>query len=294
MEMKNIFPKILPLVFVALVIYGLVVFAQGCIGQKTSAGFTDVSGRIEGREYNVGTKVAGRVDELLIKEGQTVESGDPIAVIYSKQSTAIYESASAKLKEATANLNLAKTEFERYERLFKSNAVAKTEYDHVENAYIRAKEEEVAAQKDVDKASADIEDTKIVAPLSGTIVTRVVRKGEVIAAGTPIATIINMDDLYLKVFLTTETAGKVTLGDEARIYPDAFPGKSFDAFVEYVGEKAEFTPKNVETKSQRAKLVFEIRLKVSDNKERLLKPGMPCEGVIKIDRNVSWQSYRRK
>ena len=294
MEMKNVFPKILSFVFVALVIYGIFVFARGCSGAGVNKGFIDASGRIEGREYNVGTKISGRVDEIFIKEGQNVELGERLAMIYSKQSAALFEAAEARLKEADANLNLAKIEFERYERLFKANAVAKMEYDHVENSFIRAREEAIAAQKEVDKTGADVEDTKIVAPLSGTVVTKIVRKGEVIAAGTPIATIINMDDLYLKVFLTTETAGKVSLGDEARIYPDALPGKPFDAYVEFIGEKAEFTPKNVETKSQRAKLVFEIKLKIVDNKARMLKPGMPCEAVIKIDRNVSWPSYHRK
>lgn len=292
--MKNIFPKILPAIFIALILYGLFVFASGCMGPGTKSGFIEISGRLEGREYNVGTKVSGRVDEIYIKEGQVVEAGELLAVIYSKQSAALYEAAEARLKEAKANFDLAKIEYDRYERLFKASAVAKMEFDYVENRFLRAREAMTAAQKEVDKLGADIEDTKIVAPLAGTIVTKVVRKGEVVAAGTPIATIINMDDLYLKVFLTTELAGKVSLGDEARIYPDALPGKSFDAYVEFIGEKAEFTPKNVETKSQRAKLVFEIKLKVVDNKERFLKPGMPCDSVIKIDRNVSWQSYRKR
>jgi len=293
MDIKSMTPKILPAVFIALMIAGLIVFIGYYFQKGPSRSFLKVSGRIEGREHNVGTKVAGRVDEIFIREGQNVEIGQPLAQIYSKQTEALLDAANARLKKASANLDLAKIEFERYDRLFKANAIAKMEYDYVENRYIRAVEDMVAAEKESEKMKADLNDTKIVAPISGTVVTKIVRKGEVIGAGTPLATVIDMDDLYLKVFLSTELAGKVSLNDEARIYPDAFPGEEFDTFVEKIGQKAEFTPKNVETKSQRAKLVFEIKLQVKDNASRKLKPGMPCDAVIKIDKNAQWKSFKR-
>lgn len=289
METRNITSKILLFIFVGLLGYSLFVFAGKYLKFGAKKGFIAVSGRIEGREYNVGTKIAGRVDEIYIKEGMNVEAGERLAVIYTKQTSAMLESARAGLAKSRADLDLARIEFERYERLFKANAVAKMEYDRVENRYIRAKEEVVGAEKDVDRLTADLEDATIVAPISGTVVTKIVRKGEVVGAGTPIATIINMDDLYLKVFLATESAGNIKLGDEAKIYPDAMPKNGFDAYVEYIGQKAEFTPKNVETKSQRAKLVFEIRLNVKNNDSRILKPGMPCEALIKTDKNAAWK-----
>lgn len=241
----------------------------------------------------MGTRVAGRVDEINITEGQKVEAGQVIAIIRSEQAKAMLGASEARLKEAKSNLELAKVKFQRYERLFKANAVAKMEYEYVENNYTAAKEDYTAAEKNVDKMRADVQDTEVVAPITGVVTTKIVRKGEVIAVGTPLATIVNMDDLYLKVFLVTDQAGKVTLGDEARIYPDAYPKQSFDAYVQKIGEKAEFTPKNVETKSQRAKLVFEIKLQVKDNSDRKLKPGMPCDAIIKIDKNASWRSVKR-
>jgi len=230
---------------------------------------------------------------MFVSEGQNVELDQDLAVIYSKQREALLEMSNARLKEAQANLDLASVKFERYERLFKANAIAKMEYDNIENKYIRAAEDLVAAGKESENRKADLEDTLIVAPITGTVVTKIVRKGEVIGVGTPLATLIDMDDLYLKVFLTTDFAGKVNLNDEAKIYPDAFPKEAFDAFVDKIGEKAEFTPKNVETKSQRAKLVFEIKLKIKDNSSRKLKPGMPCEAVIKIGKNARWSSFKR-
>lgn len=293
MDLKNLVPKILPAIFIGLILVGLFVFVKGCFHGGPGKAFIEASGRIEGREYNVGTKVGGRIDDISISEGQNVEAGEVLAVVHSKQRVALLGAAEARLKEATSNLSLAKSEFERYDRLFKANAIAKMKYDRIENRYVQAKEDLVAAHREVDKMSADVEDTNIVAPISGTIVTKIVRTGEVVAEGTPLATLVNMDDLYLKVFLTTDRAGKVSLGDEAMIYPDAFPREKFEAFVQKVGQKAEFTPKNVETKSQRAKLVFEIKLQVKDNKSRKLKPGMPCDAVIKIDKKASWRSFRR-
>jgi len=293
MDIKSIVPKILPAVFIAFVAAGLVVFIGGYFGKGVSKSFLKVSGRVEGREYNVGTKMSGRVGEMFVSEGQNVEAGQNLAIIFSKQREALLAAANARLKEAEANLNLARVKFERYERLFKANAIAKMEYDRIENGFIRATEDMVAAGKESENRLADLDDTLIVAPITGTVVTKIVRKGEVIAAGTPLATLIDMDDLYLKVFLTTDFAGKVNLKDEARIYPDAFPNVAFDAYVDKIGEKAEFTPKNVETKSQRAKLVFEIKLKVKDNSSRRLKPGMPCEAVIMIGKNARWSSFKR-
>jgi HlyD family secretion protein len=167
------------------------------------------------------------------------------------------------------------------------------DYDYIDNKYKRAAEDLFIAEKDVSRAQADLEDTKILAPVSGIVVTKVVREGEVVAVGTPLVTIINMDDLYLKVFLSTELAGRVNLNDEAKVFPDALVRDEFEAYVDKISEKAEFTPKNVETKSQRAKLVFEIRLQIKENKNHKLKPGMPCDGVIKLGKSARWDEFRR-
>lgn len=293
-QSKNKASMILLLIFITLILYGLIVFMGSCSrGTNLKRGFIEVSGRIEGREYHAGTRVAGRVDEMLVREGQEVEAGQGIAHIYSRQRLALLGQAEARVKETEANLRLAQIEYERYGRLFAAEAIPKMKYDRVVNNYTVTTEEVVAAKKELEKRRADLQDTAIVAPISGVVVTKIVRLGEVIAVGTPLVTVINMDELYLKVFLATDFAGKVSLGDEAKIFPDSLPSGSFDAYVDRIAQKAEFTPKNVETKSQRAKLVFEIKLKVMDNKGHKLKPGMPCNAVIKIKKNASWKSYRR-
>lgn len=295
MSLKEIFSRSLGLIFVGLIVAAAVVFAGTyLLKKKANPSFLEISGRIEGKEYNASTKVGGRVDDVYVVESQVVKAGEPIAIVYSKQLESTLNSAEAKLKEAQSNLDLAKLEYDRYERLLEKNAAPKMDFDRVGNKLKVAKEGVVVAEKEVERVKADIADTKIVAPVDGVVVTKVVRKGEVVAVGTPIVTIINMDDLYLKAFLPTESAGKVSLRNEAKLFPDALSEEEFPAYVEKIGEKAEFTPRNVETKSQRAKLVFEVRLKVKENRNYILKPGMPCEAVIKLKDKAQWAEYKKQ
>lgn len=264
-------------------LFGIFVFAGNLFGlNKDNTGFIKVSGRIEGTEYQVAAKVAGKVIDLEIEEGTKVRKGEQIAVIESPQLSAIIDQAKSYLRKAELNVKLSKIEFNRSSRLLQEKAIQKQIYDEAESEYLSAKEDLLAAKNELHKLSADLADTKITAPISGIIVTKIVQAGEVVGVGTPLVTIINMDDLFLKAFLPTETAGRVSLGDEAQIFPDAFPEETYDAFVSKVAGKAEFTPKNVETRSQRANLVFEIKLKVKKNTEHRLKPGMPAEALIKI------------
>jgi HlyD family secretion protein len=294
-QSKNKASLVLSFIFIGLIIFGLFVFICNLFGgRRIRAGFLEVSGRIEGYEYHAGTKVAGKVDKMFVEEGQEVKKGDPIGHIHSKQLEALAARAQARLKEAKANLNLAQLEYKRYGRLFEESAIPKMEYDRVETNYKSALEEAVAAEKQFEKAKADLNDTLIAAPISGTVVIKIVRPGEVVAVGTPLVNMISLDNLYLKVFLATDFAGKVKFGDEAKVFPDALKRDSFDAYVDKICPKAEFTPKNVETKSQRAKLVFQIKLKIKKNTEHKLKPGMPCNGVIKIKDKASWRRYRRR
>lgn len=293
MKKKNMVSIILSVVFLGLIGYGLWVFLGSFLGiSRAQRGFIESSGRIEGTEYHAATKISGRVDEIYVREGQDVKAQEKIALIYSSQLNAQVSQAEANLRKQEANFKFAEAEYQRYSRLLKDDAVAKAEYDLVENKYLLAKEDVIAFEKELERVKADLEDTKVAAPVSARVISKTVEVGEVVAGGTPIVTLVNMDELYLKVFLPTEISGKVSVGDEARIFPDAFPEEAFEAVVDKVAEKAEFSPKNVETKSQRAKLVFEIKLKIKENKNYKLKPGMPAEALIRIDQDIPWSSHR--
>jgi len=280
---------ILPLVLGALLLYGLVVFVLELSGAGSNNGFIRLSGRIEGVEYHVAAKTAGRITDFKIEEGQLVSAGDEIALIDAPQLNALIEQAKAGWRKTRLYLKLAEKEYQRASQLAKENIISKQAYEAAESVYLVAKEECLAAENELQKLTADLADTRIVAPVSGTVVTKIVQLGEMVPPGVPLVTIINMDDLFLKAFLPTETVGKVSLNDEAKIYPDAYPSESFDAFVNKISEKAEFIPKNVETKSQRANMVFEIKLKIKQNKDYRLKPGMPADALIRADKNAAWE-----
>ncbi|MCX5751983.1 MAG: efflux RND transporter periplasmic adaptor subunit [Candidatus Saganbacteria bacterium] len=282
---------VLSVILFCVIAYGLFSFAGNLLGiNGNDNSFIKVSGRIEGTEYHDAAKIAGKVKDFSIEEGQEVQAGEQIATIDSPQLNAMVDQAEAYLRKAESNLNLAEMEFTRYSQLLKQNAIQKQLYDEVESRYLAAKEDALAAKKELQKLTADLADAKITSPISGKIVTKIVQSGEVIGVGIPLVTIIDMNNLFLKAFLPTENIGKISVGDEAKIFPDAFSKESFDAFVNKISEKAEFTPKNVETKSQRANLVFEIKLKVKENRGYRLKPGMPAEAMIRVDKGVAWKT----
>jgi HlyD family secretion protein len=131
----------------------------------------------------------------------------------------------------------------------------------------------------VAEANANLAERRILAPISGTILSRPVEVGDVVSPGTTVFVLVDMHRLYLKVYISEPDIPKVKLGDQADVTVDAFPGRSFPGRVTKIYEQAEFTPKNVETADERVKLVFGVELTLLEN-EGLLKPGMPADGAI--------------
>lgn len=120
----------------------------------------------------------------------------------------------------------------------------------------------------------------IASPLAGVVLTRSVELGEQVVPGSPLFSLVDLNRLYLKVYVPEPLIGRVALGQRAEVRVDAFPDKAFAATVTKVATAAEFTPKNVETKEERVKLVFAVELSLIENPGGVLKPGMPADGVI--------------
>jgi HlyD family secretion protein len=233
--------------------------------------------------------------------------------------------AKAQLEKARSVLEKSKRDYKRYAELFKEGAVSASVYDLVKMNYETAVADVNAAEKELKRAEAnlhaamalkdtiklkrkqlqaamrnrsaavarkeevyaDLQETKIYAPANGTILSRPVENGEIINPGTPLYVMVDMDKLYLKVYIPEPDIGKIKLGNEARIYVDAFPERTFNARITKIYEQAEFTPKNVETKEERVKLVFGVELSV-ENPEGILKPGMPADAVIRWKEGTPW------
>jgi len=144
------------------------------------------------------------------------------------------------------------------------------------------------AQAQLAEQRSYVADYVVRSPIDGTILTRTVEKGERVGDGTPLFTLVDLHRLYMKIYVPEPSIGKVALGQEARVYVDAFPGRAFAARVSRVAQEAEFTPKNVETREERVKLVFAVEVALAENPEGVLKPGMPADAVVRTQAGAPW------
>lgn len=162
---------------------------------------------------------------------------------------------------------------------------------------IRAKENELAAVKAQhdqaqaawDEARSVLNDLTLKAPSAGVVMTRVREPGETVAAGSPIVTLVDLDHLYLKAYVAESQIGRLRLGLPAQVWTDAFPGQPFAATVKNIAQKAEFTPKEVQTPDERVKLTYAVKLTINSNPNHRLTPGVPADAVVRWKDDVAWR-----
>lgn len=147
---------------------------------------------------------------------------------------------------------------------------------------LRAAEARVeAARGTVAAAEALLAQTRIVAPSDGRVTLRNAEPGEVVTAGFPIVRIADLARVRLRVYIPEPRIGRVKTGQSASVSVDSFEQRTFDGVVTEIAEKPEYTPKNVQTREERAKLVFGVKIEV-ENPRGDLKPGMPADAVISV------------
>ena len=278
-------------------------------------GILEGYGRIEGTEVTVSSKVSGRVTTLAVTEGDRVEPGALIAELSAEEIDARLAQAGGRLvaaekqvkqvlvRVATVEHHAAKarTDHRRYQALLQEGAISTQQLDQSENA-VRAAEGDLAAARELlaaaraeataaraarDEAQVAVTETRIIAPVAGTVVTKAVEAGELLFPGKPLVVLVDLTRPYLRVYLPERDIGKVKLGDPARVYVDSFPGRPFEATVTEVANKAEFTPKDVHMPDERVTLVYSVKLEIT-NPEGILKPGMPADALIRWKPDVPW------
>ena len=178
-----------------------------------------------------------------------------------------YETAKAQLEAYSAQKQSAQEQLD----LLKSGATAET--INIADAG------EAQAQVGLSIAEAQLDKTVLYAPDGGVISSLNFQKGEFVSPGAPVATITDTSDLWVNVFIPEKDLPKLKLGQNAKIYIDAYPDQPFQGEVSYISQTAEFTPKNLQTKEERVNMVFAVKVKVSDGKDRL-KPGLPADITI--------------
>lgn len=265
------------------------------------------SGLIEADEVTISAETSGRIERLYIDEGQVVSRGDTVALIDTimislrlAQTGALRDGALARLAashitvEQTANdYDLAKKEFDRTSRLLASGTANQRQFDQAESGFSRAELARRTAQVAVQTANAELarveaelsllaeqyRNCRPVAPSGGTVTTTYLDEGELVGAGQALAQVVRLDTVWVKIYLPPADLTKFKLGAEAKIDPEDGAGSLLTGRVSWISDKAEFTPKNVQTKEARADLVYAVKIQIP-NPEQKLKIGMPVSVMI--------------
>ena len=284
-------------------------------------GFALANGRLESVQIHVATKLPGRIAEVLVNEGDAVTAGQVLARMDVAAMRAQLAQAEAGVVEARARraaaeagvaqrmteCTLAHQELGRTEKLFERDVASARSLDlersraETAHAVCSAAEAQVAhadagvdaATAEVARIQAELSDAVLVAPRSGRIQHRLVEAGEVLAAGGRVFTLLDTSDMYMTVFLPAQEAGRVRIGADARVVLDALGERPWPARVTFVSEESQFTPKQVETASERQKLSFRVKAQLVDSSADLLKPGSPGVVWIRLEDRAEWPASLR-
>lgn len=283
-------------------------------------GFARTNGRIEAERVDIATKFPGRLKSVLVKEGDLVKAGQVLAQLDTaeleaqlKEAEASKVQAEQQLAQAVAlvaqrdsELRLATLQLERSLSLVSKGVTSQEIVDQRESAKrtaeaaVNSANAEVAVAKAAIEAAAarinrlavDIDDASLKAPRNGRVEYRLALPGEVLAAGGRVLTVLDLTDVYMTVFFPTNEAGRLRIGSEARVIFDAAPQYVVPATVTFVASEAQFTPKYVETKIEREKLMFRVKLSLPAEilaaHENVVKTGVPGVGYVKLSEDAVW------
>ena len=278
------------------------------------------NGRLEADEIDIDTKFPGRIAELHADIGDMVTAGQVVARMDTRDIQQSLRKAQAQVKqaqraidEANANLEqqrtqqiLAAQELDRTQSLLKNGYATQELFDQRKqsldgaNAGLRAATERVAqteraleaSEHDVGLYTVNIADNDLVAPRDGRIQYRVANIGEVLSAGGKVFTMLDISYVYMDIYLPALEAGKIKVGTDARILLDAYPDSPITAKVSFLASQAQFTPKTVETQSERDKLMFRIRVRIDPERSRdhapSVRSGLPGVAYVRADPAVAW------
>jgi len=214
--------------------------------------------------------------------------------------------ARARAAAASDRLQQTRSEFDRTRILHEGGAVSAEAFDQARTllqvaasdsvqaaqALVQAEKgpraETIAAQRAVRAQTEAAVNARLAqislmstrAPFDGVVTVRHREPGETVAAGSPAVTVTNLRDRWVRIYVPETSIGRVRLGQEAGITCDSFPGTTYPGEVSYIADEAEFTPKNVQTAEERVKLVYMVKVRVSGDPDRDLKPGMPVDVVL--------------
>jgi HlyD family secretion protein len=216
------------------------------------------------------------------------------AVAALAQERAAVNVAEGALLEAHAQLQMTEAALVQQEAQRRAAeaalAAARIDVDYREAAM-------AAAAARIERIRTDIADSTLTTPIRGRVLYRLAEPGEVLPAGGKVVTVLELTDVYMTIFLPTAEAGRTIIGAEGRIVLDAAPHLVIPAAVSFVAPRAQFTPKEVETRAEREKLMFRVKVQIDPellarNSERV-KTGLPGVAYVRLDRHAEWPEHLR-
>ena len=358
--------KFLIPILVVLALVGLAVYSSGMLHRDN---LLHGSGTVEAHNIRVGSKIGGRIEKVLVREGDSVKSGQILITFDDEELTAALEEARAnalkaqrgfrpeEIAEARGAAEQAKAEYEqrlngyrkediaaaqadleradadeirthldfqRYDALAKKDLVSKQQRDTAEASWKMAvalqanlqhkldelrrgyRPEEIASAQarylqtkatlekyergnrieDIENANAALayqdalfRERQVLAPADASIEVLDVRPGDLIAPNTPIATLLESDQIYVRIYIPETQIGRVHLGQKAQIRVDSYPHQVFDGAVEQINQQAEFLPRNVQTVEERVHQVFGVKVRIDDSSHRV-RAGMAADVTL--------------
>lgn len=295
------------LVQVSLLLFSVVLFS--C---SNGAEDFDATGSFEATEILVSSQANGLILELNVSEGERLKEGETVGAIDSTQlylqklaflsNTKGVQAQQPDIEKQTAALmeqiNGLEKERQRVERLIKANAANQKQLDDIESQLDVIKSQLAAQQTLLQQSSvqvsaqsssleiqiAQVEDqlkkTRIVSPINGTVLNKYAEAGELAGMGTPLFKIADTDQMYLRAYVTGDQLAQVMLGNIVTVRVDDGKGdmRTYEGKVNWISDKSEFTPKTIQTKNERANLVYAMKIAV--NNDGFLKIGMYGEVVF--------------
>ncbi len=308
------------LVIAALAAGGYAAWRYATTDPSLPSHIVTTNGRIEAQQFDIASKLAGRVVQVLIEEGQMIPAGTVVARLDDATLQAQLSAAEAQIAEAQhavaqaqAELtragslrDLARIEFDRTRQLAERGfspveqldqrraalQVAAATVATAEAGQRRATAALHAAQANAAQVRSLLQDTVLTAARGGRVLYRLVRDGEVVAAGGRIATLIDPTDVEMIVFLPAGQAGRLAYGDEARLVLDPIPQYVIPAAVSFVAPEAQFTPRQVETITERGNLMFRVKLRIPQSlleaHAEHVRGGVRGLAYLRLDPNQPW------
>lgn len=293
------------------------------------------SGHVEATDVRVATKIAGRLESLLVQEGDVVRAGQVLATIATTDIKLALDQARAERDQAAAEYRLrlmgarkediaeleaqiesvrsdlgsAQKDLDRMQDLLaKGSGTTKARddaatrrdmtahrLDAMNQSLARMRAGSRPEEKDASRArlaatearmaqlEQQLKDATIESPLAGVVTEKVAEPGELLQVGSPLCVISDLANAWLTVYVTGPDLGRIRLGQEARVTTD--DGQTRKGKITFIASQAEFTPKNVQTRDERVKLVYRVKIGL-DNQDGLFKPGMPAEARLQAAETV--------